>query len=184
MEIKYKKADGTLVPMKGEMNGDTLIVSDVEEKCAPKSGDIVTHKDGTIIIYKEMNGDKCGYHVYYKNGLHWPMAESHYYDYIDNVRPATEGERCMLFKALAEEDWGWDVKEQQFVRWMPEEGEEFYTITVNKQTGEFEADNAVYYHSLYGNSWGLYNKQLVFSDEKKCQRLCERLNQTVRCYMQ
>lgn len=103
-----------------------------------KDGDYLTHKDGTIVIYKESKEDplleNMYFHAIYKNGkLHLPKSAS-FYDYVScGYRFSTEEEKERVYKVLSENNLYYDEKEKclKKLRWRAKENCMYYYIDFN-----------------------------------------------------
>lgn len=104
-----------------------------------EDGDCLTHKDGTIVIYKESEEDplleNMYFHVFYKNGrVHLSKKDSSFYDYVScGYRFSTEEEKEHMYKVLSENNLYYDEKEKCFkkIRWRAKIGNSYYYIDWN-----------------------------------------------------
>lgn len=82
-----------------------------------EDGNCLTHKDGTIVIYKESEEDplleNMYFHAYYKNGsLHLPKKTSSFYDYVScGYKFSTKEEKKRMNEVLSENNLYYDEKE-------------------------------------------------------------------------
>ena len=105
-----------------------------------KDGDYLTHKDGTIVIYKESEEDSLlkniYFHAYYKNGrLHLLKRASSFYDYIScGYRFSTEKEKKCINDVLSENGMYYNEKEKclKKLRWRAKIGNSYYYIDWNR----------------------------------------------------
>lgn len=99
-------------------------------------GDCLTHEDGTIIIYKESEGEplfeNMYFHAYYKNGsFHLPKNTSSFYDYVKcGYRFSTPEEKKFMNNVLSENGLYYDEKEKclKKLRWRAVIGNSYYYI--------------------------------------------------------
>lgn len=118
-------------------------------------GDCLTHEDGTIIIYKESEGEplfgNMYFHAFYKNGsLHLPKNTSSFYDYVKcGYRFSTPEEKKFMNNVLSENKLYYDEKEKclKKLRWRAVIGNSYYYINFDsfevfaKIESNFESDN-------------------------------------------
>jgi hypothetical protein len=99
-------------------------------------GDCLTHEDGTIIIYKESEGEplfeNMYFHAYYKNGsFHLPKNTSSFYDYVKcGYRFSTPEEKKFMNNVLSENKLYYDEKEKclKMFHWRAVKGNSYYYI--------------------------------------------------------
>lgn len=99
-------------------------------------GDCLTHEDGTIIIYKESEGEplfeNMYFHAYYKNGsLHLPKNTFSFYDYVKcGYRFSTAEEKKCMNNVLSENKLYYDEKEKclKTLRWRANINNSYYHI--------------------------------------------------------
>lgn len=128
-----------------------------------EDGNCLTHKDGTIVIYKESEEDplleNMYFHVFYKNGrVHLSKKDSSFYDYVScGYRFSTEEEKEHMYKVLSENNLYYDEKEKCFkkIRWRAKTGDSYYyidwdhfTIYTTMEAGN-ESDNLRYKNLNY-----------------------------------
>lgn len=126
-------------------------------------GDCLTHEDGTIIIYKESEGEplfeNMYFHAYYKNGsFHLPKNTSSFYDYVKcGYRFSTPEEKKRMNGALSENNLYYDEKEKctKKLHWRAKMGDFYYYIDWNRFTicktveADSESDNIRYKNLNY-----------------------------------
>lgn len=99
-------------------------------------GDCLTHEDGTIIIYRESEGEplfeNMYFHAFYKKGsLHLPENSSSFYDYVKcGYRFSTAEEKKLMNNILSENKLYYDEKEKclKTFRLRAVKGDSYYYI--------------------------------------------------------
>lgn len=156
----------------------------VEPRFEPKDGDVVTYLNGgkpTIYIYKGGYKYNTSYYVacsISRNKVF--LTSTGYLDgERDDIRPATEEEKKLLFDKLTEEGWEWrtDTKELVKLKWKPKEGEYFYFPICSVLTCIFTTNGTMYNSgrdkSLLDNGW-------YFKTAEECEQFCRQLNQAIK----
>lgn len=101
-------------------------------------GDCLTHEDGTIVIYREIEEEpllkNMYFHAVYKNGsLHLPKNTS-FYDHVKcRYRFSTTEEKKFMNNVLSENKLYYDEKEKclKMFRWRAVKGDSYYYIDLN-----------------------------------------------------
>lgn len=128
-----------------------------------EDGNCLTHKDGTIVIYKESEEDplleNMYFHAYYKNGsLHLSKKTSSFYDYVScGYKFSTKEEKKRMNEVLSENNLYYDEKEKCFkkLRWRAKISNSYYYIDWNRfvicktTEEENESDNLRYKNLNY-----------------------------------
>lgn len=126
-------------------------------------GDCLTHEDGTIIIYRESEGEplfeNMYFHAFYKKGsLHLPENSSSFYDYVKcGYRFSTAEEKKRMNEILSENNLYYDEKEKclKKLRCRAKIGNSYYYIDWNRfvickaTEEENESDNLRYKNLNY-----------------------------------
>ena len=153
MEQNFKIAvpEGCTAEIKQE-NG-FIVVNFKPDKWEPKDGDVIAFGTRGIGIFKAY--DSIGHEEYatYVNELHF--NENGWVN--DNMSPATEEEKQLLFDALAKEGKRWNAEEKRIEdlpRWRALYGDNYYSIgsmlTVDPQTEiGFSTDDKHFYAGNY-----------------------------------
>lgn len=124
-----------------DKDGKFLFVHDGDCTLAEfKNGDYLTHKDGTITIYREneckKDISKVSYHVYLRNNeLHFLKSKMSfsYYDYFPSYRFSTEEEKKIINSALAEKGLFYNTKSKciEKIRWRAKKDCMYHYIDFN-----------------------------------------------------
>lgn len=126
-------------------------------------GDCLTHEDGTIIIYRESEGEplfeNMYFHAYYKNGgFFLPKNNSFFHDYVScGYRFSTKEEKKRMNEILSENNLYYDEKEKclKKLRCRAKIGNSYFYIDWNRfvickaTEEENESDNLRYKNLNY-----------------------------------
>ena len=174
MEVKIKDQD-KLVDAKIEMVDGVMVVSP-KNVYVPKDGDVVVN-GRFIFIYN----DWLTAEAYYYCGMNFTTSnvlfpDGGHFGYVNQLRPATEEEKKLLFDKIDEEGFTWDADKKELVKkkWMPNAFESFYRPTCTFGRFESYLDEV---RSVVSKAY--INKGWVFRTEEECKKFCDKLNQVI-----
>lgn len=176
MEVKIKQGsemlDATI-----EMVDGVMVVSPIE-KYVPKDGDVVVN-GRFIFIYN----DWLTAEAYYYCGMNLITSkilfpDGGHFGYVNQLRPATEEEKKLLFDKIDEEGYEWLADKRELIqkRWKPKFNEEYFvpsfTIADRFSPCIFTFINHELDYDYISRGW-------AFPNEDKCQQFCDKLNQAI-----
>ena len=175
MEVKIKDQD-KLVDATIEMVDGVMVVSP-KNVYVPKDGDVVVN-GAFVFIYN----DWLTAEAYYYCGMNFTTSNVLFPNggnigYVNQLRPAAEEEKKLLFDKIDQEGYEWLADERKLVKkkWMPEYDEDYYCPFFD--TFKFKIACYTWYRCeldfiMLGKGW-------VFRTEEECQKFCEKLNQAI-----
>ena len=174
MEIKIKQ-NNQLIDASIEIVDGVMVVFPLGMN--PKDGDIVATEDGEYIgIFKRWKVREeglCETYFYFDNEDNDIITDDLYIE-----RMASECEENLLFDKLNEKGFKWNPEKKALERdwWIPEEGEEFYRITLTDKV--FSPQKRVKDSGFLMD--GIFKNQVVFRTEEACQAVCDNMNEIFR----
>ena len=95
----------------------------------------------------------------------------------NDIRPAAEEEKKLLFDKIAEEGYEWLPEEKKLVKkkWKPKRGEMcFHPFCDGVKFNPFKTDWAeeIFYFNLFDKGW-------VFRTKEECEQFCSKLNDAI-----
>ena len=175
MEVKIKGQD-KLIDATIEMVDGVIVVSPIE-KYVPKDGDVVVNGRFIFIYNDWMTAEAyyyCGINLITSKTL---FPDGGHFEYVNQLRPATEEEKKLLFDKIAEEGYEFDFEKKELIKlnWKPMAGQGYYIPAICnaqfKAAKEDWSDDAM--DVLY------FNKGWVFRTKEECQEFCDKLNQAI-----
>lgn len=179
MEVKIKDQD-KLVDATIEMVDGVMVVSP-KNVYVPKDGDVVVN-GRFIFIYN----DWLTAEAYYYCGMNLTTSKTLFPDgghfgYVNQLRPATEEEKKLLFDKLKEEGYEFDFEKKELVKlkWKPKTGEIYYYPSMKPQKGRITS-----YPKKETNTELHFDKEIintgwVFKTKEECQKFCDKLNEVI-----
>ena len=184
MEVKIKQGS-EMIDATIEMVDGVMVVSPKEVKFEPKDGDVV-YMGGFydfVFIYKESLTAEAYYYV----SLHLKdkkieLPDGGHIGYVNQLRPATEEEKKLLFDKLKEEGYEWkpDTKELVKLKWSPKEGELYFSPIFSNIDFLFSTCSHMYTGHFTDEM--TIKKMRAFRTKDECQLFCDKLNQTIEEY--
>lgn len=164
-----------------EMVDGVMVVSPKEVKFEPKDGDIVTYMNrdkATIYVFAGGYKYNTSFYVAY-SGLRnevFKTPKGHLDMNRDDIRPATEEEKKLLFDKIEAEGYEWLADERKLVKkkWIPNESEFFYRPSYSFAQFDSYLDEE---RSCVSESY--INKGWIFRTEEECQKFCDKLNEAI-----
>lgn len=98
-------------------DGTIEVEVELKDKWEPKDGDILSHKEGYIVIYAGTDVKTNAIITYVGCGRYGTLTleRSTGWGYTEDFYPATDSEKQLLFDALAKEGKMWDAQKKQVV---------------------------------------------------------------------
>lgn len=179
MEVRIKDNNG-YVDADWTIEDGIMVVSPKVEKFEPKDGDVVFVKGALehILIYKEEKSENIvGYADLVDSILSNVSSHAVCKANVVDLRPATEEEKKKLFDKLKEEGLAWDAEKRELVKlkWKPVIGEVYFRIGFvdhEFRYADWNWKNSIYEIKSYERGW-------CFKTKEECQKLCDKLNQTI-----
>ena len=180
MEVKIKN-NNEMIDATIEMVDGVMVVSPKEVKFEPKDGDVV-YSGGFyefVFIYKDNLTAEAYYYVsLFLKDNKLELPDGGHIGYVNQLRPATEEEKKLLFDKIDEEGYEWLADKRELIqkRWKPKFNEEYFvpsfTIADRFSPCIFTFINHELDYDYISRGW-------AFPNEDKCQQFCDKLNQAI-----
>ena len=132
---------------------------------------------GAIYVYAEPSEIEKGYVL--KDNKYFMYCQLK--DLSEKIFPADkviEEQYLSKFEEIGKK-WNAEKKEFEEFRWVPEEGEIFYTAYFDPVEKVFYADQSTWPSVISNRVRELLDRGWVFKKEEQCEPLCERLTQAI-----
>ena len=181
MEVKIK-TNNEMIDATIEMVDGVMVVSPKEVKFEPEDGDVVTYltyNKPTIYVYKGGYKYNTSYYVAYSSLRNMIFLTSTGFldGNRDDIRPATEEEKKLLFDKIDQEGYEWFADKRELVKkkWKPKNGDFFYFPLFLEGFDKFKVESKAF---ICG-SLSSFDKGWHFKTEEECQNFCDKLNKAI-----
>ena len=160
-----------------------MVVSPKKGKFVPKEGDIVSSVFQGVVqgpgIFDYEEQSEAWIHVCIN--LHNELCTDGYLGDVDDLRPATEEEKKLLFDKLSEKGFAWDADKKELIKlkWKPDVGQHFYYPEYDNGACVFIIKSYTYAFKDQIERDKAIAKGWCFKTSKECQELCDKLNQAI-----
>lgn len=155
---------------------DGVMVVPPKNVYVPKDGDVVVNGRFLFIYNDWMTAE-----AYYYCGMSFTTSkilfpDGGHFGYVNQLRPATEEEKKLLFEKIDQEGYEWDAEKKELVKkkWIPNANESFYrpTCTFGRFESYLDEVRSVVSKAYIEKGW-------VFRTKEKCEAFCKKLNEVI-----